>query len=61
MANVIPAVYIILAESIPHLTNERQIDTLSQERFYAIEENNVDARVNYTHLHSEKQQEEIKN
>lgn len=38
LANVIPAVCIILAESIPHLTNERQIDTLSQERFYAIEE-----------------------
>ena len=36
LANVIPAVYIILAESIPHLTNERQIDTLSQERFFML-------------------------
>ncbi len=47
---------------IPHLTNYRQIDTLSQERFFMLwKKNNVDARVDYTHLHSEKQQEEIKN
>lgn len=47
---------------IPHLTNHCQIDTLSQERFLCYgRKNNVDARVDYTHLHSEKQQEEIKN